>query len=527
MTNDFIEFYKTIIDSIGVIKYTDDGYLYVPEEDGRKSLININGKMLVLPTKENIESLVVKRDDGSLEVTKILFNPLKESVNRGNSVSLSRLKGWIEKKLSFDLACVGEMLLILASEPKMQKDTGLEINKFLSSITEAMNSNIKEIVDSTSREKWGSLYKKTFEKNTGFLTLFIHKLYKIEGEKYNRATILGSDVYTELLKASKDKPVLGVNLRNKDITVFKLLFEYLLEGLDKEHETIAIGSNDNECAAFISLLKTYIKVSNRLNKIADLVKFTNGEIYDAFYSEVKITVEDLDNIERFKSQYTLVPDEHEAERHNAASKAEAPAITKPQIQSSYNIPTMNVQTTPAQTTPVAPVAPVAQPVGPVTPPVQPTPVQQQPVPYNEPLQTTVRAQELQASGNSGAAAALQYLNNKNRVMGQLGFSSHGGLRGVNAVQYTQPQPQYGYPAQPTVGYPNVGYPAQAPMGYQAPQTQPQQMAQVGGFANPRRTYQPMERVQMQPYYPNQSMDLRVRPYHSTVDLRGVKTSFPR
>ena len=485
MTNDFIEFYKTIIDSIGVIKYTDDGYLYVPEEDGRKSLININGKMLVLPTKENIESLVVKRDDGSLEVTKILFNPLKESVNRGNSVSLSRLKGWIEKKLSFDLACVGEMLLILASEPKMQKDTGLEINKFLSSITEAMNSNIKEIVDSTSREKWGSLYKKTFEKNTGFLTLFIHKLYKIEGEKYNRATILGSDVYTELLKASKDKPVLGVNLRNKDIIVFKLLFEYLLEGLDKEHETIAIGSNDNECAAFISLLKTYIKVSNRLNKIADLVKFTNGEIYDAFYSEVKITVEDLDNIERFKSQYTLVPDEHEAERHNAAPKAEAPAIAKPQIQSSYNIPTMNVQP--------------------------------QPVPYNEPLQTTVRTQELQASGNSGAAAALQYLNNRNRVMGQPGVSSHGGLRGVNAVRYTQPQ--YGYPVQPAVSYPNVGYPAQAPMGYQAPQPQPpqpQQMAQVGGYTNPRRAYAPMERVQMQPYYTNQSMD-----------LRGVRTSFPR
>ena len=191
MNNDFIEFYKSVLDSIGLVKYTDDGFIYIPRDDNMKDLVNINGKMLVLPTKDNIDSLVVKKEDGSLEVTKILFNPLKESVNRGNSVSLSRVKTWIEKKLAFTVAAVGEMLLILASDKQMQKDTGLEINKFLSSITEAMNNNIKDIVDATSREKWASLYKKTFEKNVGFITLFINKLYKIEGEKYNRATILG------------------------------------------------------------------------------------------------------------------------------------------------------------------------------------------------------------------------------------------------------------------------------------------------------------------------------------------------
>ena len=134
MNNDFIEFYKSVLDSIGLVKYTDDGFIYIPRDDNMKDLVNINGKMLVLPTKDNIDSLVVKKEDGSLEVTKILFNPLKESVNRGNSVSLSRVKTWIEKKLAFTVAAVGEMLLILASDKQMQKDTGLEINKLLFSV---------------------------------------------------------------------------------------------------------------------------------------------------------------------------------------------------------------------------------------------------------------------------------------------------------------------------------------------------------------------------------------------------------
>ena len=498
MTNDFIQFYKDVIDSIGAIKYTDDGFIYVPEEDGRKTLININGKMLVLPTKDNISSLVVKKDDGSLEVTKVLFNPLKESVNRGNSVSLSRVKNWIEKKLSFNLACVGEMLLILASDKRMQKDTGLEINKFLSSITEAMNNNIKEIVDATSREKWAALYKKTFEKDSSFLTLFINKLYKIEGEKYNRATILGSDVYSELLKASKDKPVVGVNLRNKDITVFKLIFEYLLDGLSKDNETIAIGSNDNECAAFISLLKMYIKIGNRINKIGELIKFVNGEIYDAFYNEIKITIDDLDNIERFKSQYVIVPDEHEAERYNNTPQSTTSSVVnnKPQIQATHNIPTMNVQR-PAQSQYVEPE------------PVKPEPV----VPYNEPLTTT---EQIQATSNSGAAAALQYLNNKNRNNHISYGSSHGGLRGANAVMQPQP-PRYGVPPAPQ---PQVYRPVQPTISYQPPV---QHTPSVGGYVNVRgntgygtNNYAPLENVQFQPYYNN-----------STVSLQGVRTSFPR
>lgn len=505
MNNDFIEFYKSVLDSIGLVKYTDDGFIYIPRDDNMKDLVNVNGKMLVLPTKDNISSLVVKKEDGGLEVTKIMFNPLKESVNRGNSVSLSRVKTWIEKKLAFTVAAVGEMLLILASDKQMQKDTGLEINKFLSSITAAMNNNIKEIVDPTSREKWASLYKKTFEKDMGFVTLFINKLYKIEGEKYNRATVLGSDVYTELLKAVKDKPVLGVNLRNKDIIVFKLLFEYLIEGLDKDHETIAIGSNDNECAAFISLLKLYIKLGNRLNKIADLIKFVNSELYDVCKHEITITIEDLDNIDRFKSQYANVPDEHEAERFGGNKQPQAPTIAKPQIQATHNIPTMNVQNNQM----------VQQPV---QTPVQPQQVGHN-VPYNEPLTTTARIQE---TSNSGVSAALQYLNNRNRNVAMSNYPSNGGLRGVNAgisPAPIRPQVNMGGYNQP------VGYPTQSsgyqtfPGSYQpAPQPSYQHSAQVGGMMNVRRynQYAPLERVQMQPYYGNQ-----------TTDLRGIRTSFPR
>ncbi len=102
-----------------------------------------------------------------------------------------------------------------------------------------------------------------------------------------------------------------------------------------------------------------------------MIKFVNSELYDVCKHEIKITIEDLDNIDRFKSQYANVPDEHEAERFGGNKQPQAPTIAKPQIQATHNIPTMNVQNNQM----------VQQPV---QTPVQPQQVDHN-VPYNEPL----------------------------------------------------------------------------------------------------------------------------------------------
>lgn len=472
MSKTLLEFYEDIIQSLG-LHTTDDGYIYAGTPEN-KQLINENGKFLVIPTKKHIDTLYVHQD-GKIEVSKVLYNPLREDTLKGNSVSFNKTKRFIETRLSHSLYIAGEMLLTLAHNPDLQKKSSFEINKFLSGLNAANNTGIKELVDEKSIANWATIYKKIVNSDNNMVTVFSKKRGQYDGVIYNRTTVLRCDLYTDLLEANNTTPVFDVKLRNKELTILKLMLEFLLPGIEEKPNTIVVGSNDPDAPAFTSLFTLYVRIANRLNKVIKDLKKVSEEMYDSGYIDIKVTEDEISTASIYKADVILIPDETDSNR---------------KIKAEENKLSGGMVNTPTQ--PTAFVNPAAIPV----------------VPQNQPLvpqhQTQMKAMDpvdriLYESGNYTPVAIRS--EQPQIPMVTPNFNQGGGgymvqpiqrppLRGINAIPLPSQQPM-GYNQQPMMNvgqYQPIGQPAQLYAQGQLPNPV------MGNYNNP---YQPQV-----PYYGN-------------------------
>lgn len=306
-----IDFYKLILASLGL--EVKDDYIYIRGSKNELVPLMAEQKQLVLPTRAQLNSLIEEDEDGEFKVTKLPYNPLNEDVVKGDTQSLKKTKLIVERQIGHAIAITGELLLTLATSAAFQKKTNMELNKFLSSITVAKNQNIKHLVDETSIAKWGEMYANSLTKQKGMISIYLKKSGMSNGEKFNRLAVLNSPVYDDLLEADKDTPVYDVKLRNKDLTIFKLLFEFLLPDMNSNH-CIEIGSNDNETPAFIALYKTYIRVITRTNRLLKLLSHVDKKSVDAATKPLEITEDDLTSLGMFKQELVLIPNENDLSR---------------------------------------------------------------------------------------------------------------------------------------------------------------------------------------------------------------------
>ena len=308
-----INFYKKVVASLGLTTTKDD-FIQIAVGD-TKTTFTVNGKPLVLPTKDHIDSAVDVDDDGRVVITKVLFNPLNEDVIKGDSVSLKKTKDIIERRLTHAFASIGELLLTLASNPALQKKTSMELNKFLMALNKADNTNIKSVVDEKSIDLWVKIYGKSLEIDPakGFIKLFLKKGGTDKGTKYNRLAVAGFPILEQLQDADRDTPFFGIKLRNKDITVFKLIHEYVFNNIDDKY-TMSTGSNDKESPGFISLFNLYIQMGERLNKILSSLGNIDQETVDNAVLDIKVTEKELEELAMYKGELVLIPNDVELNR---------------------------------------------------------------------------------------------------------------------------------------------------------------------------------------------------------------------
>lgn len=307
-----IDFYQQVIENIG-LHVDEDGYIYNTGSDDDKIIITNDGKPMVLPTREHIRNIYTKNEDGEMVISKSLFNPLNEDVVKGDSPSFKKLKLFIERRLSLTFYLVGKGLLILADNKNLQRKTNLEINKFLASISEANGKGIKSVVDGKTLEAWDKLYTNSLKKPGGIFNIVVKKQGKYESEVYNRLAILGSALYDEILELDKEGLAYDVKLRNKDILVFKRLFEYMLPDLD-DNGTVNVGSNDDICPAFITLMTMYVKLQAKWNKIVSQIKDVDKTLESSCYVSNLITIRELEDLDIYTSDLKTIPNEIDLNR---------------------------------------------------------------------------------------------------------------------------------------------------------------------------------------------------------------------
>lgn len=384
-----IDFYKNVVKSLGLKE--KEGYIYSVDSKGNELPLMDGSKQVVLPTRKHLNSLIEEDEDGEIQVVKIPYNPLNEDVIKGDSISLKKTKTIVERRIGHSLAIVGELLLRLALDPKLQKKTNIEINKFLTSTIQAKNNNVKQTIDDLSVEKWREIYANTLTKSKGMVNIFIKKAGVSNGEKFNRLAVLDSAVYEEILKADKDTPVYDVKLRNKDIIIFKLLMEYLLPDMNSNN-CIEVGSNDTECPAFIALYRMYINIISRTNRLINLLKHVDVS-YESAILELPIKEDDLLSLNMFKNELVLIPNETDLNRPKVINKGSGIASIDGSL---FNKPTGNpvgvsnnnaYPTNPVDYRPTEPEDPIdriLKNTQTIVTPVYPSYGQQQPV-YQQPM----------------------------------------------------------------------------------------------------------------------------------------------
>ena len=299
------DFYKRILESVGLY-VTKDGYIFLGTEDERESY-TVNGLPFVVPTKEHIDNLFGVDESGKVTNTRYLFNPLNETVLKGDSISLSRLKLIIERRLALAINIAGKLLLLVANNKELQSKLPTKINKFLSEIMSAKNANIKELVDEDVIKNWDIIFSKSLKVDKHMVSVFLKKSGTYENVKYNRLAVVSSPMLDTLESATTDTQVFGVKLRNKEIKIYRIILKYLLN-VDKNN-TVNFGSNDSEAPGFVSLFTAYVNIYKNIEDIILKLQHVNKAEADNGIFNINVELSELDNLTQYKSEVLTIPNE--------------------------------------------------------------------------------------------------------------------------------------------------------------------------------------------------------------------------
>jgi len=323
---DINEFYERVLSSLDV--EVSKGYLMINDGD---RLVNYtdDGVPLVLPTKNHIRTMLDEDADGEIIVTKKLYNPLDETIIKGDSLSLSKTKSLVTTRLNNKFTVLGSLLLTMASDSKFQTKSTMLLNQFLVRLQEAMNPGIKKIVDANTISKWLKIYDNSFEAGSHpMFKVYVKKGGRIGSKRYNRVTTFKSPVYEELLGMSKGGRINGVTLRNKDITIFKIIFEYLIENINSKG-IVTIGSNDKECPGFISLYTLYNKVMTKFAAVRGDIDGVDSELEDGCVITLTVDSDELTNLGIYKRALASIPTESDLVKTKLGAPTNAPVMQEP------------------------------------------------------------------------------------------------------------------------------------------------------------------------------------------------------
>lgn len=433
MAMKILDLYRAILRCVGLTA-DEEGYISSVMVVGEKTPSTINGKVLVLPTSQQLKS--------ADRTERIVFHPLSENILHGESEVLSYLRRSAVLRINITFAALAAELMQIATSPAEHSKLNPDQQEFLYRVKDA---------DATTYEHLRQLTKAMppGHPSQSFCSIYLKRSGSIGTTRYSRVGVVSFPLYEALKAAGKDRTVFGVNLRVKDVETLIGLLEYMVPGIAKP-EAHNQGSNSLVAPFLDALMKTVRVIAAPMNDIIELFRdqLTNPEMleFDASW------VETFDNLDQMLPEIRSIPMQagNEGSAAGVSPAAAAPAAARP-------------------TATVHPQA-VAAPGGYQPPPGYALVQVAAPAPPPAPVKT---AHGVSFSSLVAASPALQQAAPYTPVMGGYGqpaqlnprnapprWAQPGGFYG--AAQQPQPAPGYGYqPAQPGYG-PQPGY------GYQPP-----------------------------------------------------------
>lgn len=253
------------------------GQIFLELENSSMPVL-INGIPMYLPTTENIRTMfdIVK---GKSVKVKEIFNPLNENAFKGGNASFIKLKSIIDVKLMGVFYYLTESLLVRASQ-KGADENDMNIIK-LQSLISRYKTTAKHSVDQRTITDWNKILLNMQQKyiNKKYISLVITKGSKVNDIDYNRFGTVTFPIGEELLKLTpKDRTILDVSLRAKDVSYFNTMYEFIFGDNETITNGIQVRSMNKTAPSLHALLLAYDKVFKILEPLIDTVK--NGSLED-------------------------------------------------------------------------------------------------------------------------------------------------------------------------------------------------------------------------------------------------------
>lgn len=247
------DIYKSIIQSLGKDIDDNHGVYGVSPSNGKKlaAIVKLDGKELPLrlPVRE-----VLASDD---QQSYVGFHPLSESHLRGEST----VNIWLRRAIRARLMSVVGGLMLELLHAATSEDVKASADPDLIPLLKAVNNADAKTVDSLEK----ALRKVDGEKNV-LCNVFIKRDGEIkigdEVKKYDRACIVRFPVPMD-----NPKELWGVPLRVgkiKDLDIFRGVLNVIIPNWDTDE--YCTGSNAHSTPYFRSLMTSYFKVANAINK---------------------------------------------------------------------------------------------------------------------------------------------------------------------------------------------------------------------------------------------------------------------
>jgi hypothetical protein len=249
------------------------------------------------------------------------------------------LKNQISSMLSSKINTVLSSLLQYTSNTDLHYQGCKELDQLILDLQKIDNANNRSSIDAKTSDKWRTLYKIIQEQPIQDILIRLNQKFEpIEVDdqesidtynkrfnpKNTQATYIAncpfielSFPFYELLIKSDNAKLLGVDIEQKDIDIFKMLYEYIFEGIDtlENYRFLTkklwnkIPKDDNEriyiveetpTAYPLMLMRVFIKMANRLDQVLEQLSFMNKLDIESKMFNLTITEEMVNDLEESK-----------------------------------------------------------------------------------------------------------------------------------------------------------------------------------------------------------------------------------
>ncbi len=308
-----INLYKSILRYVK-LEADENGFVY----NGYKSVKNpdqkdpttIGGARLVLPYPENLKNYIPGKT--------IIFHPLYENILRGESDVLVAFRSALNVRLNYTIAIVAKSILSICANPEL-------LNKIDPDQASALYRI--GVVDDTCLNNFITLINYCIKKKPEgfFISLILRKGITLDGKRYSRAGIVKFPIMYEL---NKEENPYGLKLRQKDIEIYKNVFEFILPELNIQ-DRYSFGSDSGVAPSIEAIMKSSMKVASRLNDILEEYKDNIDGYEDLIFDSD--WVDDFNNLDALDPEIRRVPMQFGNEGSCKVSESGNDAIPIPSI----------------------------------------------------------------------------------------------------------------------------------------------------------------------------------------------------